>query len=295
MTSEETEGFIPVPGGNVWFRRLGSGDKTPVLLLHGGPGAAHDYLLPLAERLSMSRPTYVFDQLGCGNSDRPDNPALWTIDRAVAELDAVRGALGLDSCFLIGHSWGGWLSIEYMTQGAIGIEALVLASTSASIPQFLSETDILIDHLPEPHRTVLVELGAQGRYDDPSYVDAMEVFLRRHLSRLRPWPAFLEGAWRVMEDNQVYRTMAGPNDIIIDGVLRGWDRSHDLGHIRVPTLVTCGRYDEITPACAETIAAGIPDSRLVVFENSGHLVHIDEADLYAETVNAFLAAHEAPA
>jgi pimeloyl-ACP methyl ester carboxylesterase len=258
--------LVDVPGGLVWYARLGDADAMPVLLLHGGPGAAHDYLLPLAERLSAHRPVYVYDQLGCGRSDRPVDRSLWTVDRAVAELVAVREALGLNPCHLLGHSWGGWLSIEYMTGGrAAGISGLVLASTSASIPQFLSETDILIDRMPEPHRTALIDL-----------------------CRLDPWPDFLDPSWDTMEENQVYQTMAGPNDLVINGTLSGWNRSDHLGSIRVPTLVTCGRYDEITPACSETIVAGVPDARMVVFENCGHLAHVEEPELFAETVGTFL-------
>jgi proline-specific peptidase len=282
------EGHVEVPGGRVWYARLGEGDAMPLLMLHGGPGAAHDYLLPLAERLSEHRPVYVYDQLGCGHSDRPNDRSLWTVARAVAELAAVRAALGLHSCHLLGHSWGGWLSIEYMTGGAAGISGLVLASTSASIPQFLSETDILIDQMPEPHRTALVQLGAQGLYEDPTYLAAVDAFLRRHLCRLDPWPDFLDPSWDTMEENQVYQTMAGPNDLVIIGTLRGWDRSKDLGSIRSPTLVTCGRHDEITPACSATIASGVPDSRMVVFENCGHLAHVEQPDHFAETVGAFL-------
>jgi proline-specific peptidase len=287
------EGYVEVEGGRVWYRRLGEGDALPVLLLHGGPGAAHDYMLPLAERLSEHRPAIVYDQLGCGRADRPDDTSLWTVDRSVTEVDQVRAALGLDRCHLLGQSWGGWLAIDYMARGPVGVAGLVLASTSASIAQFVAGARRLIDALPEPHRTALQELGARGEYDHPDYRAAEQEFYRRHLCRMDPWPEALVRSSDQMEGNQVYATMNGPTEFDVIGRLRTWDRTPDLGRIDVPTLITCGRYDEITPACSETIAEGIPDARVVVFEESAHVAHLEEAEAYAGTVEEFLESVEA--
>jgi len=289
------EGYVEVEGGRVWYRRLGDGDALPVLLLHGGPGAAHDYMLPLAERLSEHRPAIVYDQLGCGRADRPDDTSLWTVDRSVTEVDQVRAALGLDRCHLLGQSWGGWLAIDYMARGPVGVAGLVLASTSASIAQFVAGARRLIDALPEPHRTALQELGARGEYDHPDYRAAEQEFYRHHLCRMNPWPEALVRSSDQMEGNQVYLTMNGPTEFDVIGRLRTWDRTPDLGRIDVPTLVTCGRYDEITPACSETIAEGIPDARVVVFEESAHVAHLEEAEAYAGTVEEFLESVEARA
>ena len=289
------EGYVEVEGGRVWYRRLGGGDALPVLLLHGGPGAAHDYMLPLAERLSEHRPAIVYDQLGCGRSDKPEDTSLWTVDRSVTEVDQVRAALGLDRCHLLGQSWGGWLAIDYMARGPAGIAGLVLASTSASIAQFVAGARRLIDELPEPHRTALTELGARGEYDHPDYRAGEQEFYRRHLCRLDPWPEALVRSSTQMEGNQVYATMNGPTEFDVIGTLRTWDRIADLGRIDVPTLVTCGRYDEITPSCSETIVAGIPDARMVVFEESAHVAHLEEPGDYAATVEEFLAGVEARA
>ena len=279
---------VEVTGGSVWTARLGPSDGTPILLLHGGPGAASYYMIPLAERLAEHRPTIVYDQLGCGRSDQPDDTSLWTVDRSVEEVDQVRAALGLERCHLLGQSWGGWLSIEYMTRGATGIERLVLASTSASIPEFMAGARGLIEQLPEPHRSVLIELGDRGDYDHPDYLAAVDVFYHRHLCRMEPWPEALVQSGQQMDGNQVYLTMNGPTEFDVIGLLRDWDRTADLGRIRVPTLVTCGRYDEITPSCSETVTRGIPDARMHVFEESAHCAHLEEADDYARIVEAFL-------
>ena len=279
---------VEVTGGSVWTARLGPSEGTPILLLHGGPGAASYYMIPLAERLAEHRPTIVYDQLGCGRSDQPDDTSLWTVDRSVEEVDQVRAALGLERCHLLGQSWGGWLSIEYMTRGATGIERLVLASTSASIPEFMAGARGLIEQLPEPHRSVLIELGDRGDYDHPDYLAAVDVFYHRHLCRMEPWPEALVQSGQQMDGNQVYLTMNGPTEFDVIGLLREWDRTADLGRIRVPTLVTCGRYDEITPSCSETITRGIPDARMHVFEESAHCAHLEQADDYARIVEAFL-------
>jgi proline-specific peptidase len=282
------EGLIEIDGGRVWFARLGKGRATPVLVLHGGPGAGHEYLAALTNRLSGTRPVIVFDQLGCGRSDRPQDDSLWTLERAVSEVDAVRTALGLDECHLFGHSWGGWLSIEYVTRGTTGIAGLVLASASASMPQFVAEVNLLVDRMPEPHRSVLVELGEQGLYADPSYVSALDAFYRRHLCRLDPWPDVLIRSVEQEGENRAYEIMSGPNDVVVTGSLRYWNREPDLDRIEARTLVTCGRHDEVTPACSATLAAGIRDAQLVLFEDSGHLAHLEQADEYAHTVRSFL-------
>jgi proline-specific peptidase len=282
------EGTVEVTGGRVWYARIGDGDGLPLLMLHGGPGAASYYMEPLAERLATSRPVIVYDQLGCGRSDKPDDPSLWTVARFAHEVTEVRQALGLDRCHLIGQSWGGWLAIDYMAPEPRGIERLVLASTSASIPQFVAEASRLIAALPEPHARVLQELGARGQYDAPEYQAAVQVFYRRHLCRADPWPEALQQSSDQMEGNQVYLTMNGPTEFDVIGSLCDWDRIADLGRIRAPTLVTCGRYDEIPVACSRTIADGIPDARLVVFKHSAHVAHLEEPELYAETVARFL-------
>jgi proline-specific peptidase len=284
-----SEGHIEVPGGRVWYERLGGGSGTPVLTLHGGPGAAHYYLRPFAERLAETRPVILYDQLGCGLSEKPDDTSLWTFDRSVAEVDAVRDALGLDRCHLFGQSWGGWLAIEYLCRGATGIDRVILASTSASIRQFTAEARRLIEALPEPARTTLIELGDRGEYDHPDYQEAVMVFYREHLCRLDPWPEAMQRTADELDGNAVYLTMNGPTEFdVIGEQLRDWDRTADLGRIAIPALVTCGRYDEITPACSETITAGIPDARMVVFEHSAHCSHLEETPRYTDEVVAFL-------
>ena len=293
MTSGNAEeGYTAVADGRVWYRRQGEGDGLPLLVLHGGPGAAAYYVEPLAERLAAHRETVVYDQLGCGRSDKPDDPSLWTLDRAVAEVDAVREALGLERCHLLGQSWGGWLSIEYMCRGATGVAGLVLASTSASIHEFTSAARALIEELPEPYRTTLRELGARGEYSAPAYVEATQEFYRRHLCRTDPWPEALRRSAEELDGNQVYLTMNGPTEFDVIGTLRTWDRTADLPRIRVPALVTCGRHDEITPSCSQTIADGIPGARLAVFEESAHCAHLEEPERYAAVVEEFLTSVE---
>ncbi|PHX81338.1 MAG: proline iminopeptidase [Thermoleophilia bacterium] len=285
-----TEGYLELSNGRVWWRREGAGDALPILLLHGGPGAASYYLEPFAERLALHRPVIIFDQLGCGRSDQPDDPKLWTLDRACQELDDVRAALGLEHCHLLGQSWGGWLAIEYLCRGTEGIERVVLASTSASMRQFGEESLRLIHALPPAICDTILELSEARLYDDPAFVAASMEFYARHVCRLDPWPEAMVLTADELDGNQVYLTMNGPNEFTLVGTLKDWDRQADLGRITQRTLITCGRYDEITPACSATILDGIPDGRMVVFEESAHCAHLEERELYTATVEEFLAA-----
>lgn len=281
------EGRVSVPGGEVWYGMAGEGNATPLLTLHGGPGAGHDYLEPLAT-LGDERPIIFYDQLGCGRSVGPDDPDLWTIDRSVAEVDAVRQSLGLERIHLFGQSWGGWLAIEYLAREPQGIESLVLASTSASIPQFVKEADRLVDELPDKSRDAIRRHSATGDYHNPEYLAAIRVFYSRHLCRLATMPDCVNRTGANLEGNQVYEVMNGPNEFTVIGRIKDWDRTGSLKDFHVPTLITVGRYDEITPACAETMRAQIPGAEMVMFEHSAHLAHVEETERYMSIVRDFL-------
>ncbi len=286
------EGRIEVEDGfTIWYKVVGDGNGIPLLALHGGPGSGHDYLDSL-EDLAVDRPVVFYDQLGCGRSDQPDDPARWVIDRFTREIDMVRAALGLDRVHLFGQSWGGWLAIEYMTGPPHGIASLVLASTSASIAQFAAECAVLRAALPIEVRQVLDRHEATGDFETEAYQDAVGEFYARHLCRLEEWPASVIRSGGNLEGNQVYLTMNGPNEFTTIGNLQDWDRSGSLADIEVPTLVTCGRFDELGPNCAATLSAGIPEARMVVFEQSAHFAHVEERELYMRAMGDFLRDHD---
>jgi proline-specific peptidase len=227
------EGTIELESGfKIWYRCVGNGDATPLLLLHGGPGAGHDYLEPLDE-LADTRRVVFYDQLGCGKSERPDDVGLWTLERFVREVDEVRAALGLESVHLLGQSWGGWLGIEYMLSQPAGVQRLVLASTSASMPQFAAETRRLREDLPVDVQQVLNKYEAVGDYHNPEYEEAVMAFYQKHLCRLPEWPDCVMRTVANLENNPVYETMNGPNEFTTIGNLKDWDRTErDADHRR---------------------------------------------------------------
>jgi proline-specific peptidase len=170
-----------------------------------------------------------------------------------------------------------------------GIESLVLASTSASIPQFVAECERLKSELPPDVYATLQRYEAAQDYRNPAYEEAATEFYKRHLCRLWPWPEPYLRTVRNLTDNQVYETMNGPNEFMVIGNLKTWDRIDRLGEIRARTLITVGKYDELPPTCAETLRQGIAGSRVVQFEHSSHTAHLEETDAYLATVRAFLA------
>ncbi len=285
------EGDISVPGGRVRYRIVGDGPGVPLLVLHGGPGAGWDYLEPLGA-LGSARPVVLYDQLGCGRSDKPDDTSLWQLDRFVEELAVVRRALGLDRIHLLGHSWGGFLAIEYLLGQPKGVASAVLASTSASTPQFVDGTKRLRATLPADVQATLDRYEAAGDFAAPEYLAAVNEFYIRFLCRLDPYPEPLLRSIANLDGNQVYLTMNGPNEFVVTGNYRDWERRGRLGEIRLPVLATHGRYDEFTQDCLVTLERGIPGARRTRFETSSHMSHLEQTSEYLNVLRSFLARHD---
>ncbi len=286
-----TAGSVAVRGFQTWYEVHHTTDldrRTPLLVLHGGPGHAHNALRPLRGLVATGRDIVFYDQLGCGRSDRPDDPSLWTIELFDQELHAVRDQLGLEQVVLLGHSWGGMLALEHLLRGAEGVRTLVLASAPASVPLWIEETQRLrADLPPDVDRTLRVHEEA-GTTDDPAYLEAVEVFYARHVCRVQPKPQDLVDSEQAT-GAQVYETMVGASEITTTGVLRTWDIRDQLGRIDVPTLLTHGAHDEFTPRQAQIVADGIPGCRRVLFPASSHSAHLEETEAYLAAVADFLA------
>jgi proline-specific peptidase len=287
-----TEGFVPFRGYRTWYKIVGDREepgKLPILALHGGPGASHDYLEPLMAMAATGRRVIFYDQLGAGNSDQPHNPALWSVDLYKEELASVRRSLGLDRLHLFGSSWGGMLAMEYALIQPAGLASLVLASSPASMRQWVEEANRLRDALPSEVQATLLKHEAAGTTAHPEYQDAMLVFYRRHVCRADPWPTCVVRTFEKLEQNpEVYHTMNGPSEFHVTGTLKDWNVIDRLGEIRVPTLVTSGEYDEATPAISQTVHRGIPDSELVIFKDCSHVAFVEKPDDYMRVLNDFV-------
>ncbi len=287
-----TEGTIPFRGLDTWYRVVGDGEepgKLPLLCLHGGPGAPHDYLESLEAVADTGRRAIFYDQLGCGNSSRSDE-SLWNVETFVEEVGVVRDALGLDRTHVFGSSWGGMLAMEYALTQPTGLANLVLSSSPASIPLWAEETARLRSELPADVQKVLDDPAAA----DAEYEAAMMEFYRRHVIRIDPMPPGVARTFQKMAENSdVYNYMQGPNEFVITGTFKDWDITDRLGEIRVPTLFTSGRHDECTPKQAEIVHRGIAGSEWVVFEDSSHMQFVEEPEHYLAVLDDFLTRVEA--
>lgn len=289
MVLRSQEGYVPVDGYRVWYRIIGGGasrERIPLMILHGGPGAPHDYLENLQELASETRRVVFYDQLGCGRSDHPDDPALCYVARFADELETVRRELGLERVHILGQSWGGMLAQEYALRQPQGLVSLILANTTSSIPMWVAEANRLREQLPPEVNATLLRHEEAGTTDSQEYLDAMQVFYDRHVCRVRPYPDYVQRGFDQI--GYVYNYMNGPSEFHIVGVIKDWDRTDRLSEIRVPTLIISGRYDESTPLLNEVLHRGIAGSEWVVLENSSHLAHVEEPERYMQTVQAFL-------
>jgi proline iminopeptidase len=288
------EGFVPVHGYRFYWKSIGDpGSAGTILTLHGGPGATHDYLLSFSDMVAHGYRVVFYDQLGCGRSELARDEGEYTVDRDVEDLDEFRRALGIDRMHLLGSSYGGALALAYALAHPGPIRTMTIASGLASVPLTVREMARLCRELPPPFPAFIAQHDARGEFQHPEYLAAVNEFYRRHVCRLSPWPA--EVTYTLDHANSPkYRVMNGPNEFTITGTIREWDVTSRLGEIRIPTLITVGKFDEVTPAVAESIHRGIPGSELALFPASSHTAFWEERGRYMETLRGFLARHPEP-
>lgn len=285
--------------GWTWYRvegDLGADGPAPLVVLHGGPGAAHDYLESMADVASTAaRPCVLYDQIGCGRSQHlPDAPAdFWTVELFCRELTAVLDQLGIAERYhVLGQSWGGMLAMEHALAHPPGLRSLIVANSPASIELWVEETTRLRSLLPGEVQDVLTRHEAAGTTDSAEYEQAVMRFYERHLCRI-PFPDALQRTFsQLAEDPTVYRTMNGPSEFHVIGTLRGWDITPRLGDVRIPVLVISGEHDEATPTVVRPLVEALPDARWELLEGVSHCAHLEQPERFLQLVEAFLAAHD---
>ncbi len=285
--------MVPVFGGKykVWTKRMGAG-PVKVLLLHGGPGFSHDYLEAMESFLPQAGiEMYYYDQLGCGNSDRPDDPTLWTLPRYLAEVEEVRRGLGLDHFVLYGHSWGGILAIEYALNFPQPLRGLVISNMTAGIQSYLKRTAALKTQLlPPATLTRFNAMEAAKDYDNPEYQRiVMDDLYTKMICRLQPWPEPVTRAFGRAND-KIYNQMQGKSEFEVTGNLRDWERWDRLHEIKTKALTLGAAHDEMDPADMQKIASLMPNATSAICPNGSHLAMWDDQATYFHHLLAFLKA-----
>lgn len=300
---EEREGYIPFEGYRTYYRIAGTCEtgKLPLLVLHGGPGAAHYYLQSLdGIARHYGRAVVYYDQLSCGRSKTPPLPDKWGTGLYLRELACVREALGLGRCHVLGQSWGGMLLMMYLIgqpwhpRGHRGVASAVIASAPASAQLWLHEALRLRSYLPPQMEEALAQADVDGDYDRPEVKEATAEYYRRHVSAI-PEDQRPDGLHSPEPDpvgDECYHFMQGMSEFVFTGALKDWSVVDQLGEIDVPCLVTSGAADECTPLVAKQVVDGIPGARWHLFADGTHWVHGEQPDLYNQVVEKFLEEHE---
>jgi L-proline amide hydrolase len=299
MTTPVHEGYAGFDGHQTWYlvagdleaARSGQG-PAPLVTLHGGPGATHDYLLSLADLADDGRAVIFYDQTGNGNSAHfPDRGAeYFTVELFVRELASLIDHLGIGSRYhVLGQSWGGMLAQEHAITQPEGLRSVVLSNTAASFEKFSEEAGQLRADLPPEVEATLRRHEDAGTTSNPEYAEACDVFYSRHVCRLVEWPPEVLRSFELMEtDPTVYHTTNGPSEFHVVGSFAGWSARARLDRISVPALVISGRYDEATPGVQEELVSGLRQVEQVIMEESSHMPFWEERNGYMSQVRNFL-------
>ena len=294
MAAPVTEGTAKFGDYQTWYRITGdlSSDKTPLVVLHGGPGCVHDYLLPVAAIAETGRPVIHYDQVGNGRSShlRDKPPEFWTVRLFLDELESLVDTLGIAGRYhILGQSWGGMLGAEHATLRPAGLRGLVIADSPAAMDLWSAAAAELRAALPPGVDETLRAHEEAGTTDSEEYRQAMRFFYDRHVCRRVPWPDEVARTFAAIDDDPtVYLAMNGPSEFHVVGSLRNWSIVDRVGAISVPTLLISGEFDEATPSTIEPYFCGIVDARWVILDNCSHMPQIEDTERFNTLVTQFL-------
>ncbi|MBC7975712.1 MAG: proline iminopeptidase-family hydrolase [Myxococcales bacterium] len=287
---------IHTPKGDftVWTKRFGSNPRIKLLLLHGGPGATHQYFEALETGLgSRGIELIYYDQLGSAFSDQPNEPSLWTIDRFVDEVEQVRVALGLDrsNFYLLGHSWGGILAAEYALRYGQHIKGLIISNMMMSIPDYNRYAAEVLAKQMDPAVVAEVKaIEARGEYESPRYLELLlPHFYKKYFCRLADWPNAVTRSFDNI-NKSIYIPMQGPSEFGASGLLEKWDRKADLPKLAMPTLVIGGSHDTMDPEHMRWVSTQVQHGSFLLCPNGSHLSMWDDQQTYVDGLAKFIAA-----
>jgi L-proline amide hydrolase len=295
---KQVEGRAKFGAYETWYRITGdlTSKKPPVFLLHGGPGAAHNYIDSYKLLANDGRAVVHYDQLGCGNSTLlPDKGAeFWTPQLFVDELNNLVDHLGQRKGFhVLGQSWGGMLAAEYGVRRPTGLKSITIANSPASMALWVSEAMRQRSEMPQDIQDALNKYEKLSDYGNPEYQKATMWVYERHVCRVVPFPPEVTATFeQVTRNPTVYNVMNGPNEFFVIGTLKNWDIIPELPKINVPTFIISGHYDEATRACVQPYKDNIKGSVWHVFPNSSHMPHVEEKEDCMKRVGAFLSAND---
>ena len=284
---------IKTPVGNfkVWTKKFGNSPTIKVLLLHGGPAIGHEYM----ESFESFFPTvgfemYEYDQLGCVNSDQPNNDDLWTTPRYVEEVEQVRTALGMnkDNFYLLGNSWGGILAMEYALKYQKNLKALIISGMVPSIPDYEKYNGVLRSQMRKSLLDSLEKFEKKGDLKNPVYTDLVDrEYYKQHICRINPFPEPVERSFKHMNEH-IYVLMQGPSEFKVGGRLLTWDIKDRLKEITVPTLSIGAQYDTMDPKAMEALSKSVQHGRFLFCPNGSHLSFWDDQKTYFPGVIQFI-------
>jgi proline iminopeptidase len=294
----QQEGFVNAGGVLIYYKSLGKG--SPLLVVHGGPGASHDYFLPYLLPLAQSHRVVFIDERGSGRSQRLEDAKLYTVENMVEDVEAVRRALDLGKVALLGHSYGGVLAQAYAFKYPTSLSRLLLCSTFSSTKEMNKVFERMKEKMPAELRARIDKAEKEGlfghgkdyeknKYTNDYMIAAWGEGYFPYLYQRRPDPNFDPiAAGNIPWD--LYREMWGSHgEYVIDGNLASVEYTDRLVSIRVPTLITAGDHDECDPSLSRVMHEKIAGSRLVIFPQSGHMTFVDQPSMFVKTVEGFLA------
>ena len=293
---EIREGYMPFMGYQTYYRMVGThtGNKKPLILLHGGPGSTHNYFEVL-DRLAEEdgRQLVMYDQIGCGESYVEDRPDLWNAEVWIRELEELRSHLGLSQAHLLGQSWGGMLLLEYLcNHEPEGIKSIILSSTLPASWMWGQEQMRMVRYLPQEMQDAIEKATASGDYSDPAYVEAEAEYMRRHAAETPKEDAPDCLRRPVRKGLEAYITGWGPNEFTPLGTLKDYDVTGQLRDIKMPALIVSGGDDLCTPYIAKYMYDRIPESRWELFRTCRHMCFVEENEQYIKLLKDWLNAND---